>query len=87
MSQELVKAIFLLRPNAEFSFDNNDYSTIVWDKLEGDAPTQSEIDAAIEQVKTNEAQAILDRAAAKEAAQAKLAALGLSIDDLAALGL
>jgi hypothetical protein len=87
MSQELVKAIFLLRPNAEFSFDNNDYSTIVWDKLEGDAPTKSEVDAAVEQVKANEAQAILDRATAKEAAQTKLTALGLSIDDLAALGL
>lgn len=87
MSIELVKAIYLLRPTAEFSFDDNDYSTIVWNKLEGDAPTQSEVDAAIEQVKANEAQAILDKAAARETAQAKLAALGLTVDDLAALGL
>lgn len=87
MSKELHQAISKLRPQAEYSFINNDYSTIVWDKLEGDAPTKSEVDAAIEQVKANEAQAILDRAAAKEAAQAKLAALGLSLDDLAALGL
>jgi acyl-CoA reductase-like NAD-dependent aldehyde dehydrogenase len=67
----LVKAIFKLRPNSEFSFQNNDYSTIKWDVLEGKAPTQSEIDKAIEQVKADEIaqaetkatqrQAILDR--------------------------
>ena len=83
----LTKAIKLLRPTAEFSFQNEDYSTIKWDILEGDAPTQEEIDAAIEQVKADEAQAELDKAAKKTAAEAKLAALGLTTDDLKALGL
>ena len=83
----LAKAIWKLRPNAEFSFINDDYSTIKWDILEGEAPTQTEIDAAIEQVKAEEAQAELDRAAKKAQAEAKLAALGLTSDDLKALGL
>jgi hypothetical protein len=83
----LVQAIKLLKPNSEFSFINNDYSTIKWDVLEGKAPTQAEIDIAIEQVKANEAQAIIDKANAKAAAQAKLAALGLTVEDLQALGL
>jgi hypothetical protein len=39
MSIELSQAIQSLRPNSEFSFTNNDYSTIVWDKLEGTPPT------------------------------------------------
>jgi hypothetical protein len=83
----LTKAIFLLKPNAQFSFIDNDYSTIKWDVLEGEAPTQAEIDNAIEQVKADEAQAIIDQANAKAAAQAKLAALGLTVEDLTALGL
>jgi hypothetical protein len=63
----LVKAIRKLKPSAEFSFQNNDYSTIKWDVLEGDAPTQAEINAAIEQVKADEAQTELDKATAKAA--------------------
>ncbi len=84
---ELTQAIKILKPTAQFSFKGADYSTIKWDVLEGDAPTQSEIDAAIEQIKADEAQAELDRAAKKAAAEAKLAALGLTRDDLKALGL
>lgn len=87
MKSYLAQAIWKLRPNAEFSFTDNDYSTIKWDLLDGEAPSQAEIDAAIEQVKAQEAQAELDRAAKKAAAEAKLAALGLTSDDLKALGL
>ena len=83
----LVKAIKKLKPTAEFSFTEEDYSTIKWDVLEGEAPTQAEIDAAIEQVKADEAQADIAKAAKKAAAEAKLAALGLDADDLKALGL
>jgi hypothetical protein len=83
----LSKAILLLKPTAQFSFSNDDYSTIKWDVLEGKAPTQAQIDEAIEQVKANEAQAIINKANAKAAAQAKLEALGLTVEDLQALGL
>ena len=81
----LSAAIYLLQPTAEFSFTDNDYSTIKWDKLEGDAPTQSEITAAIKVVKANEAKAEADKAAVKQSAQAKLAALGLTADEVAAI--
>ena len=84
---ELSKAIWKLRPDSEFSFTDEDYSTIKWDKLEGNPPTQAEIDAAIEQIKTDETNAEAQAVAAKEAAQAKLAALGLTVEDLKALGL
>ena len=83
----LVKAIYKLKPTAEFSFTEDDYSTIKWDKLSGTAPTQAEIDAAIEEIKTDEAQAEAKVQSDKLAAQAKLAALGLTADDLKALGL
>jgi hypothetical protein len=54
MTDYLFKAIKSLRPTAEFSYLENDYSTIKWDVLEGEAPTEAEIDAAIEQVKADE---------------------------------
>ena len=83
----LTKAIKKLKPTAEFSFTDNDYSNIKWNVLEGDAPTQAEIDAVIEQVKEDDAQVELDKAAKKATAEAKLVALGLDLDDLRALGL
>jgi hypothetical protein len=86
-SQLLVDAIRLLKPNSEFVIRDNDYSTIEWHILEGEAPSQAEIDEAIEQVKADDAQVELDKAAKKAAAEAKLVALGLDLDDLRALGL
>ena len=83
----LSKAIRRLRPNAEFAFVEEDYSTIKWDVLDGEAPTQAEIDAAIKLIKQEEKEAEAQAAAKKAAAEAKLVALGLTADDLKALGL
>jgi hypothetical protein len=68
---DLARAIKFLKPTAEFSFHDDDYSTIKWDVLEGDAPTLEELKEAKKQVKINDAaeakaktasrQAILDR--------------------------
>ena len=80
-------AIQKLKPDSEYKFLEQDYSSIEWFKLEGEAPTEAEIDAAIEQVKADEAQAEIDKAAKKATAEAKLVALGLDLDDLRALGL
>ena len=85
MSTNLTKAIQLLSPNSEFTISNDDYSTIEWNALKGKAPTQSEIDAATETIKTNEAKAEADKLAAKQSAQAKLAALGLTADEVTAI--
>jgi hypothetical protein len=78
MENYLVKAIRKLKPNSQFSFTNDDYSTIKWDVLEGDAPTQSEIDAAIKAVKAEEKVAVQTREANK---QAILDRLGLTADE------
>lgn len=67
-TDQLSAAIWHLRPKAQFSFTDNDYSTIQWDVLEGEAPTQTEIDAAIEQVKADE----LSQAEAKAVKKAAL---------------
>jgi hypothetical protein len=74
----LQKAICKLRPTAEFSITDNDYSTIKWDVLDGNAPTQAEIDEAIEQVKVDE----LAETATKEAQrQALLDRLGITSEE------
>jgi len=87
MKSYLSLAISKLCPSAQFSFDDDDYATIVWNKLDQKAPTNTEIDAAIKEIKAEEIKAEADKAAAKEAAQAKLSALGLTSEDLKALGL
>ena len=69
---DLTKAIRLLKPNSEFSYQNNDYSTIKWDVLEGNAPTQTEIDAALQQVEADEIAAEAKTATDKTALFAKL---------------
>jgi hypothetical protein len=54
MKLYLSEAIKSLRPTAEFSYTDDDYSTIKWDVLDGQAPTQSEIDSAIAKIKADE---------------------------------
>jgi hypothetical protein len=74
----VVDAIQLIDPKAQFIIEGNDYSTIKWDNLTGDAPTQSEIDAAIEKVKANEKAAAIKAEADKAALLAKL---GITADE------
>jgi len=85
--EEIAKAIQFLKPNSGFYFTETDYSTIQWENLEGNAPTIQELEVALEQIKESEAQKEATKAAAKATAEAKLVALGLTADDLKALGL
>jgi hypothetical protein len=78
MNNYLVMAIRKLRPNSEFVIIDNDYSTIKWDVLEGEAPTQAEIDEAIEQVKADEITEAVAKAAQKAAL---LERLGISQEE------
>ena len=75
----LVKAIRLLKPTAQFSFTDNDYSTIKWDDLEGKAPTQKEIDEALKQLIANQKVEAETKEASK---QAILDRIGLTADEL-----
>jgi hypothetical protein len=78
----LSEAIKSLRPSAEFSYLDDDYSTIQWDVLEGTAPTQSEIDAEIAKIKAAEITDAQTKAAAKAAL---LDRLGITADEAAML--
>jgi hypothetical protein len=63
----LAIAIQSLRPTAEFTYTANDYSTIQWDILEGDAPSITEINKEIARIKKAELTEQADRATAKAA--------------------
>lgn len=67
MDISLAKAVRNLAPNSEFTIKENDYSTIVWHILEGNAPTQTEIDAEVEKIKANEISETITKAAARKA--------------------
>jgi len=75
---ELAKALISLRPNKEFTYDNDDISTVRWNDPSVDTPSQAEVDAELARL----AQVELDK---KAAAESKLTALGLTVDDIKAL--
>lgn len=82
--QDKTKAIQFIRPNAEFVLRGDDLEWLDKNQTE---PTKTEIEAgwiAYQAAQQAEAEA---KAEAKATAEAKLAALGLTTEDLQALGL
>lgn len=78
----LVKAIRSLKPNAEFTFQNDDYLTIEWHVLDGDAPTAKAIADEITKIKADEANTAKSKVDAKAAL---LERLGITSDEAALL--
>jgi hypothetical protein len=79
------EVIHYMYPNAEFSMVNDDISTVAW-RTEGiTTPTQEEIQSAIAAKEAEETAKATSLAANKESARAKLAALGLTGEEIAAL--
>jgi hypothetical protein len=74
----LSAAIQKLKPNSEYVYFGEDYSTIQWIVLEGKAPTQNEINAAIEEVKAEEIAKVKETATNKAAL---LDRLGITADE------
>ena len=82
--KDKIKTLTFIRPNAEFIVRGDE---LEWLDKKQDKPTEAEIEAgwiAYQAAEEAEAEA---KASAKTAAQAKLAALGLTVEDLSALGL
>ncbi len=78
-SEYIVKAISRLKPDSQYSFTNHDYATVKWDVIDGDAPTQKEIDDTIKLIKTEEKSEAKNKEIAR---QAILDRLGLTADEL-----
>lgn len=75
-----------LRPNGGYVQYGEEYEGIIFEP-QCEPFTKAEYEAAFDLVDEAKAQAEADKIAAKAAAEAKLAALGLDADDLKALGL
>jgi hypothetical protein len=72
--------------NAEWTLDGDDYKGLTW-LSDTPKPTKATLDGLWDEV-LEELEAKKEaKASAKTAAQAKLAALGLTLEDLTALGL
>ena len=87
MEITLANAISHIHPEAEFVIYEDDLTKLQFIKPKNLSVTQEQVDAALielEQIRQTEAEA---KAAKKAAAQAKLEALGLTVEDLTALGL
>ena len=68
-------------PGAQWSLSDNDYTTLQWydDTPE---PTQAELDAAWPAVQQAQADAVAAEEATRQSAVDKLAALGLTVDEI-----
>ena len=78
----LSAAIKSLCPNSEFSYINEDYSTIKWDVLDNAAPTLIELETEMARLKQLDAQTEADKAVKREALLVKL---GITADEAALL--
>jgi hypothetical protein len=74
-----------LRPNGGWVIYNDDFDSILW--VKGEPITKAEFEAGFAQYDAWKAEQDAAAVAAKATAEAKLAALGLTTDDLKALGL
>jgi hypothetical protein len=81
----ITNAIQSLLPDAEFVITGDDYSTTIWHKLEGDAPTLAEVKAEMKRLTDLEVLKESEIIAAKASAITKLAALGLTEDEAKAI--
>ena len=72
MDNYLVRAIQKLRPQSEFVITDNDYSTIQWVVLSGEAPSAKEVKDEIAAIKAQDIQDATDKETAKAALLARL---------------
>jgi hypothetical protein len=74
----VIKAIQKVRPGSEAIVYDNDYATVIWHVLDGEAPTQAQINKAIKEVEAEE----IAQAQAQSTAKAELLArLGITAEE------
>jgi hypothetical protein len=81
--KDKVNAIMFIRPEANFQLVGDE---LIWQDENQTEPTDAEIKAGLVAYKKAQDAELKAKDQAKEAAQAKLAALGLTVEDLKALG-
>lgn len=75
---DIIDAIRHLAPEAQFSFQETDLTTLVWDSVDIDRPTDEDILDAVPVVQAAKAALVAEEAAAKAAL---LERLGITADE------
>ena len=78
-------AVRSLRPGAEFAMIEDDVTTIQWHTPNVEPLTTAEVEAEMLRLEQAAVDADAARIAARESAMAKLTALGLNVDEVAAI--
>ena len=86
-NKEISETLNYIRPLAKWSLSGDSIDGLNWLDTNTEKPTQKEIDEGWMSLQAKIKSDITEAAAKKAAAEAKLAALGLTTDDLKALGL
>ena len=81
-TEKLIAALKALKPTSEFSIIGGEYSTIQWDVLDGDAPTEKQIADKIKELDKLESDRESQLIAQREAI---LDRLGLTAEEAALL--
>jgi hypothetical protein len=81
----MTQALISLRPNAEFSWSNDDLSTLVWHTEGITTPTMKQLKDEIKRLELALKAQSDAKEAAKASAIAKLEALGLNLDEAQAI--
>lgn len=82
---DIVLTLNYLRPGEEWAIDGNDYKTLQWFS-DTKKPSYKEIEEAYPEALKAEAVKHAETAAAKHSGISKLEALGLTAEEIAALG-
>ena len=81
----MTQALMSLRPNAEFSWSDDDLSTLVWHTEGVTTPTLKQLKDEVKRIDLAKKAESDSREAAKASAIAKLEALGLNLDEAQAI--
>jgi hypothetical protein len=81
----IINALLSLRPGAQFTINDEDLSTIVWYTDGVTTPTKEELDAEVIRLEEEATAKVAVQGANKESARAKLAAIGLTPEEISAL--
>lgn len=82
---ETVHAVMSLRPGTEFVMNGDDVENIIWHTPNVEPLTQAEVEAEIQRLEQEQIAAEQAKVEKKQSAIAKLSALGLDEDEIAAL--
>ena len=81
----IAKAIESLRPNTEWTMNGDDVEGIIWHTPNVTPLTKAEVETEVQRLEQAAADEAARREAARASAVAKLAALGLDADEVAAV--